>query len=182
MRRSLAVAASTMQPVLGSHVKRLVFNGRQNQFTTGFQAGAGDIFVPGANGDFVHAANRRLARLTETARHAGEVLQFERNVFENMRRPRTLFEAAQETTALAVATTVFDQRGQESLQAVDKTGQGVGREVFQFANIDDGFDDWSIGPDVWSAQVADFKKLEVFGCHVVSVGTGESEPMKLRSD
>ena len=145
-------------------------NRRKHQFAAGIETGTGDLFVPGPDGDFIDTAHAGFARLAKAARHAGEVLQFEGNVFEDVRRPGSFVEPAQESAAFAVAAAMLDQRGQEALEPLDKTGDGVGRKVFQLANIDDGFDDRTIGPDVRTAQIADFEKLDVFRIHWLNIG------------
>jgi hypothetical protein len=120
----------------------------------------------------LYTPRRGLARLAETAGHAGQVLQFERDVFEDVRRPGAFLDAPQKTAAFAVAAAVLDQRGQKSRQTVIEARNGIRREVFEFADVDDRFDDRTVGPDVRTAQVADLEELDVFRFHGVSPGTG----------
>jgi hypothetical protein len=90
-------------------VERRVLDRRQQQIASCIEAGAGDILVPGAHHHLVHATRRGLARLAETAGHAGQVLQFEGDVFEDVRRPGAFLDAPQKTAALAVAAAMLDQ-------------------------------------------------------------------------
>jgi hypothetical protein len=57
-------------------------------------------------------------------------------VFEDVRRPGAFLDPAQEAAALAVAAAVLDQRGQQGGEALVKAGDGVRREVLEFADID----------------------------------------------
>lgn len=50
---------------------------------------------------------------------------------------------------------------------VDETGDGVRRAVFELADVDDGFQNRTVGPEVGAAQVADFQKFDVFAHGVV---------------
>jgi hypothetical protein len=136
------------------------------------QAGAGDVLVPGTDNHLVDTARRGFPRLAEATGHAGQVLQFERDVFEHVGRPGALLHPPQEPAGLAIAAAVLAQRWQQSRQALVETGDGVRRKVFEFADIDDRFDDRTVGPDVRTPQVADFKELDVFRFHGVSPGTG----------
>ena len=91
-------------------------------------------------------------------------------MFENVGRPGAFLDAAQKAAAFAVAAAVLDERRQHLFQAFVVTGNLVGGEVFEFADIDDGFQDRAVGPDIRAAQVADFKKLDVFGFRIHGIG------------
>jgi hypothetical protein len=69
--------------------------------------------MPGADHHLVHATRRGFPRLAEAAGHAGQILQFERHVFEDVRRPGAFLDAPQEAARLAVAAAVLAQRGQK---------------------------------------------------------------------
>jgi hypothetical protein len=152
-------------------VERRVVYRCQHEIATGIQARAGHFLVPGAHDDLVDATRRRFPCLAEAAVHAGQVLQFERHVFEYVRRPGAFLDAPQKAAGLAVAAAVLAQRGQQSRQSLVEPREGVRRKVFEFADIDDRFNDRSIGPHVRTAQVADFKELEVFAWHGVGPDT-----------
>ena len=119
-RRSFddAAGARSEQLVLGhlaqmldisGNIERPVLDGCHDELAARFEAGARDVFVPGAHDDLVYAADRGLACLAEAPGHAGEVLQFERHVFKDVAGPGAFVEAAQEAAAFAVAAAVLDQ-------------------------------------------------------------------------
>ena len=93
----------------GSHVKRAVFHGGEHQLPGGEQGFAGDVFMPGPHDDLVLASFGEFTGLAESARHASEVLQLEGDVFEDVPGPGAFFQAAQESSALFIAATVFDE-------------------------------------------------------------------------
>ncbi len=161
----------------GMDIEGGILNRRHDQFAAGFQARSGHLLMPGANDHFIYAADRSLARFAETTGHTGEILQFERNVLKNMSRPGTFFKPAQKSAAFAVTATVLDQRGQKPVETIDESGQGVRWVILQFPDINNGFDDRAVGPDVGSAQVANLQKLDVFRFHVLDVGIRKSESM-----
>ena len=74
----------------GLDVERLVLDRRHDQFAGHVQRGAGDLLVPGADDDLVDPVFRSFAGLAEAAGEAGEILQFERDVFEDVAGPRAL--------------------------------------------------------------------------------------------
>ena len=86
-------------------------------------------------------------------------------MLKNVADPGAFRQAAQEAAPFAVAATVFDQGGEEGGQALDKAGQGIRRVILEFANVDDGFNDWAVGPQIRAPQMAYFKELDVFWVH-----------------
>ena len=151
-------------------VEGAVFHRRQDEFAGVAECGTGDVLLPGADDDFVDAARSGFARFAEAAGQAGEVLQLEGDVFEDVRRPGAFLQATHEAAALAVAAAVLDQRGEHGLETVDKAGDGVRRAVLKLADVDDGFQNRTIGPDVRAAQIADFEELDVFRIHLLNIG------------
>ena len=95
----------------GGNVEGFVLDGRHDQVTGLGQRGAGDFFMPGADGNLVNATLRGFARLAEAAGEAGQVLQFEGHMFKDMGGPGAFLNPAQKTAAFPVAAAVFDQRG-----------------------------------------------------------------------
>jgi hypothetical protein len=67
---------------------------------------------------------------------------------------------------MADTTMVFDQAGQPSVEAVVETFDFVGGVVFHLTQIDQGFDDGAVSPDVGSAQIIHAQNLDVFKSHV----------------
>jgi hypothetical protein len=89
-------------------------------------------------------------------------LQFEYHVLEDVAGPGAFAQALQEAAALADAAAVFDQAGQPGQSGV-RTGRAfIGREVFQRADIEPGFDDRAVGPDVGPAQMRHTEKSNSF--------------------
>ena len=149
----------------GGDVERPVLDRRHDQVASVFQRGAGDLLMPGADGDFVHPDFGSFAGLAEAAGQAGQILQFEGHMFEDVGGPGAFLDAAQETAAFPVAAAVLDQRGQQGGQALVEAGNLVRGEVFQFADIDPGFQHRPVGPDIRAAQGNDVADDDVFFLH-----------------
>ena len=128
----------------------------------GAQGGAADDGVARAERHLVDAAVRGRARLAEAGLHAGQVLQFQDDVFEDVAGPGAVAQALDEAAALAHAAAVLDEAGQPGVQAFVQAGQGVGRTFFEFAEIEPGFDDRAVSPDIGSTQVGYTKNCDVF--------------------
>ena len=143
-----------------------VVDGGHQQRVAGLQRGAADALVARAEGHLVDAAVGGGAGLAEAGLHAGQVLQFEHDVFEDVAGPGAVAQALEEAAALADAAAVFDQARQPGGQAFVQAGEGVRRTVFELADVEPGFDDGAVGPDVRSAQVGYTKNCNVFlVCH-----------------
>ena len=50
-------------------------------------------------------------------------------------------------------------------QPLVKTWQGIGRVIFQLANVDPGFNNGSVSPDIGATQIRDPQQLNVLLCH-----------------
>src|SRR5213075_736019 len=98
-------------------------------------------------------------RLAKAGTHAGQVLQFENDVFEDMAGVGAVLQALEEAAAFTDAAAMLDQPWQEGDQAFIKSGEFIGGVVFKLADIQPGFDHRAIGPDVRSAQVCHTEKL-----------------------
>ncbi len=147
------------------HVVRPVLDGGYDQIAAGLQGGTSHVFLPGAERQFVDAVRRGHAGLAETGLHAGQVLQLQHHVLENVRGPGAFAQAQQETAWFPHAAAVFRQAGQHGGQTLVESGNGVGRVVFQLADIDPSFDHRTVGPDVGTAQMGNPQELNVFRCH-----------------
>ena len=75
----------------------LVVDGGHDQITGVVQRSAGDFFMPGTNGNLINTAFRGFAGFAETTGQASQILQFKRNVFEDVTRPGPFLNAAQKT-------------------------------------------------------------------------------------
>ncbi len=135
----------------GRHIERLVVHRRQDQVAACVQCGAGDVFIARTHHHLVHPAHAGAARLAEAALHPGQVLQFEGDVFEDVPGPGAFAQPLQEAAVLAYAAAMLDQRGQPRAQSLVETGNGVGRGIFQDANVQPDFQNRTVCPDVRAA-------------------------------
>ncbi len=152
----------------GGNVERTIFDRRHHHVARGGERDASDRFVACTHRDLVHAAPAGLARLAETGLHAGQVLQLDHHVLHDVRGPGAFAQPQQEAAALADAAAMLDQARQPGAQAFIKTGNGIGRRIFEIADIDPGFDDRPVGPDVRSAQRQHIDNLDGFLVHLTS--------------
>ena len=148
-------------------VEGLVVDRGEQQFAAGVERQAGAFAVEVADDQLVDAARGRLAGASETVGQAGQAHQFEGDVLEDVPGPGALLQAAQETAALVVIAAVLDQPGQPGSEAFIETGNLVRREVFEFADVDPGFQTGRIGPDAGSAQGKLFQEDDVLFLHGV---------------
>jgi hypothetical protein len=116
-----------------------VFDGCHDQVASGLKGSAADRFIAGANDHFVNASRACFSGFAETRLHAGSVLQLKGYVLHDVTWPSALGEPLQKATSLANAATVLYEPGKHFLESLVKTGQGVGGEVFQIANVDPSF-------------------------------------------
>ena len=150
-------------------VERGVVNGGHQQGVAGLQGGTADGLVARAERHLVDAVVGGGAGFTETGLHAGQVLQFEDDVFEDVAGPGAVAQALQEAAPFADAAAVFDQARQPGGQAFIQAGEFVRRTFFEFADVEPRFDDRAVGPDVRSTQVVYTKNCNVFLiCHEIS--------------
>ena len=106
--------------------------------------------------------------LAETGGHAGQVLQFEDDVFEDVPGPGAGVQAFDETAALAHAAAVLDQTRQHAGETLGEAGKGIGRTFFEFAEVEPYFDHGAVSPDVRTAQVGHPEEGDiVLHCHVI---------------
>src|SRR5690606_21528287 len=124
-----------------------------------------DLFVQGIEHHLVQAAAGDFARLAEADLHAGQVLQFDGGVFEDVRRPGAFVQTHDKAARYARSRGVRHQAGQPGHETVGKTGDLVGVKVFEVVNIDHGFDDGRVGPHAGTRQIPDLQYLDVFFAH-----------------
>jgi len=113
-----------------------VFDSGHDQVSGSLKCGAADSFIAGANDHFVNAPWACFSGFAETRLHASSVLQLKRHVFHDMTWPSALSEPLQKAAPLANAAAVLYETWKHFLEPGVKTGQGVGGEVFQIANVD----------------------------------------------
>ena len=153
---------------------RVVDSGH-HQIAASHQRCAPHVLLPGAKGNLVHPALGRAARFSETGAHPCKVLQFQCHVFQDMGCPGAFLDPLKKATTNPWAAMVFNQSGQKCYQSLVKAGNGVGGMVFQFADIDPGLNDGSVGPDVGAAQVSYPENVDIFlkkhGCMWIGQST-----------
>jgi hypothetical protein len=142
-----------------------VLDGRHQQFARRFQRCTADLFLPGAEGDLVDAGFRGFTRLAEASRHARQALQLQHDMFQDVRSPCAFSQPLQETAAFADAAAMLDQGRKPGRQPFIQAGYGIGWKFFKRADIDPGFDDWPVGPDIGAAQMRHAAKYDVFRFH-----------------
>lgn len=118
-----------------------------------------------ADHHFVDASWPCLAGFAKTGLHASLGLQFQCNVFQDVASPSAFFQALQEAATFTHTAAVFNQSGQPVCQTLVEARQGVRREVFQRANVNQRLHDRTVSPDVGTAQMGHAQKLDVFGVH-----------------
>ena len=89
-----------------------VVDGGHQQLAAGSQRGAPDMLFAGAERHLVDADVAGRTGLAEAGAHAGQVLQFEHHVFEDVAGPGAVAQALEEAAVLADAAAVHDQAGQ----------------------------------------------------------------------
>ena len=146
-------------------VKRGVIDGRHEQITGKRQCSAAHGFFTRPDRHFVDATRSGFARFAKAGLHAHQILQFDGDVLEDMRRPSALLQALHKATGGAHAAAVLVQAGQPSNQAVGKTIQLVGWIVFQITNIHPSFQHRAIRPQTGAAQVGDPLKRDLIVLH-----------------
>jgi hypothetical protein len=150
------------EPVdFGGDIKRPVMHGGQAEFATGGQTGSCQVFVLILDGYLVHAIFRRLACPTETDVRAGQSLQFQGDVFQDMGQIGAALQPLEEPAALADAASMLDQAGKPGRQSLVEAGNHLGRQIFEFAQFDPGFQDGKVCPDVRSTQRQYLPKFHV---------------------
>ena len=138
-----------------------IVDGGHQQFTRGGQGGAAHVLFARAEGHLVDAALAGRARLAEARAHAGQVLQLQHHVLEDVGRPRAFAQALEKAAPFAHAAAVFDHARQPRDETLVQAGQGVRWVIFQFADVDPGFNHRAVSPDVGAAQVGDADKFDV---------------------
>ena len=152
------------------NVERVVVDGGKHQFAAEIEGQPGAFLVEIADHQLVYAARRRFAGAAETVGQAGQCHQFKDDMLQDMPRPRAFLEATQETAALVVVATMLDQAGQPCCQAFVEAGDLVGREVFEFADVDPGLDTRRVSPDTRPLEGDRVLENDVLSFHALCFG------------
>jgi len=146
----------------GWEIERGVIDCRQNQATGRLQGFAPHLFLTGSKGNFVDSPLRSLSGFAKSSAHAGQVLQLQRDMFQDMRCVSAFPHPLQKSAAHTRTAVVFHQAGQQRGEAFVESGQCVGRVVLQFTDIHQGLNDSAVGPDIGTTQVRDPKDVNTF--------------------
>ncbi len=141
------------------HVVGLVVDGGQHQFARGEQAGARQPLVAVAHHDPIHTLFHRLTGTAVPHRRAGQVLQFDGDVFQNMRRVGSVAQTLKETAAFTHAAAVLDHGRQPRHQPIIETGYGIRRTVLEVLEVHPCLQHRVPRPDVRAAQGEDLSDL-----------------------
>ena len=129
-------------------IESLVINSGHQQVAAYREGTASDLFFTGTESHFVDADHIGGAGLAKASAHASQILQFEYDVFQDMTGPGTFAQTLEEATALTNAATMFHQARQPAGQSLIEPGQQVGGGVFKSTDVQPGFYDWAVGPDI----------------------------------
>ena len=110
--------------------------------------GEADVFLLVTVDDVVDAPFAGAARLAAGHLGAGQVLQLQGDVLEDVAHPGAFAHALQEPARLADGAAVVVERGEQLGQVLVEAGDLVGGPVLQLADIDDQLDDRHAGPDI----------------------------------
>ena len=113
-----------------ARVKSGVVDGRHHQIAGIDQAGQTNVFLAGTKHHFVHTAGAGFTRFAEADLHAGQSLQFDSDMFNDVGRPGAVTQAPDESADFTDAAMVLLQTRQPFDKAINKTGNGVGWEFF----------------------------------------------------
>jgi hypothetical protein len=75
---------------------------------------------------------------------------------------------------LPVTAAVFYQRGKPGRQTFVKAGNGIGREVLEIPDVDNGLEHGPQSPDIGTVQMADLQEQDfLFICSGIRVRMGK---------
>ena len=107
-----------------------IVNGGEAEIASHFQGGAAKFLVLVFEGDLVDAVLVGFAGAAKADRRAGQRLQLQSDVLENVRLPGAAAKPLEETAARADATAVLDQRRKPGHQTLVEARQFIGRGIF----------------------------------------------------
>ena len=118
------------------------------------------LFDPVAVDDLVDAGGVGVDGLAEPHLHAGDELQLQREVLDDVAEQRPLAHALDEAAALVFRAAVFLKAGDEFEQRVGEPGQGVGEHLIVFAKVDVEHDDRAVAVVVGASDGARVEQLD----------------------
>ena len=133
--------------------------------------GDADVFLGVGVDDVVDAALAGAARLAAGDLGAGQVLQLEGDVLDDVPHPGAFAHALQEAARLADGAVVLVEAGQQLGEVLVEAGDLVGRPLLQLADVDFEQDGRHAGPDIGAPEdsgVADLQR------HGINSGIGDT--------
>ena len=161
-----AIHLASQRLVGGGQIVGLVVDGGKQQFASLCQRQAGAFAVEIADDELVNTGGAGFAGASETVRQAGQAHQFQYHVLQDVPGPGAFLQPAQEAAAFIVIAAVLDQAGQPGGKALVQTGNLVGGQGFQVADVDPGFQAGRVGPDAGATQGKLLDDANVVGGHV----------------
>ena len=125
--------------------------------------GDADVFLGVGVDDVVDAALAGAARLAAGDLGAGQVLQLQGDVLDDVPHPGAFAHALQEPARLADGAVVLVETGQQLGEVLVEAGDLVGRPLLQLADVDLQQDGRHAGPDVGPAEDGGIADLQRHG-------------------
>ncbi len=149
----VAEALDLALDVIGPIVDR-----RQDEFPRRVQACQRQLFIVVLDDHAIDARLRGFTGTSETDFPAGQRLQFQRDVLENMPRVGPVPQPLKKTAACTDAAAVLDHAGQPACQAIAEPGE-VGGGAVEIVQLHPGFNHGCVGPNVRTTQGQHFTKF-----------------------
>ena len=145
------------------------------------------LFDPVAEDDLIDARGVGVDGLAEPDFHAGDELQLQREVLDDVAEQRPLAHALDEAAALVLRAAVLLEAGDEFEQRVGEPGQGVGEDLVVLAEVDVEHDDRAVAVVVGASDGARVEQLDhgptprPGRCHLTSGRIGTAAPKRRRA-
>ena len=142
-----------------AYVEGIARDSGKDQPMSGVDALNGKFFLDVFNRHAIDTAGGGSAGPAIPHDRPAECLQFERDMLQHVAHPGAVAHPLKKSAALADRAAVFDHARQPLHDAVVETGERVGGEVFQMAQIDPRFENRKAGPLVGTTQNLDLLNL-----------------------
>ncbi len=147
------------QPLdLGLDVEGPIVDRRQDQFSRRMQACQRQLLLVVLDDHAINARLRGFAGPSESDFPAGQRLQFQGNVLEDMPGIGSVPQPLKKSAAFADAAPVLDHGGQPAHQPIAEPGE-VGGGAVEILQIHPDFNHGRVGPDVRTTQGQHFTKF-----------------------
>ena len=144
------------------HVKGLVVDCSLNQLKGFVQTYQCQSLFFVSDGDFIDAVGVGLSGSAKTYRGPCKRLKFQRNVFEDVGHVGTATQADEKPSSFANAAAVLDHRRQPTHEPLVKTRDHLRRGILHFLEVNPGFENRIIRPNIWASKLVHLKYLHSF--------------------